>query len=301
MSIKKAVIGGSVFVVVAIIIGLVASSLKKLSTEEAALQYDVHQRTLKDKVFRAGLHMGPPGFEFIVFPRVYSTISFGNLRCLNKDGLEISLKVQFQYLASLTVENLKKLVMEFEDHDRYKEVIIETAEEVIHDTCSLFNVNEFQTRVKFEEAILANLHTRLSNDLMTTVRDVQVSNIERPHDYETVVVGKESAKQNINVAAQERSRILTAAQTKKLEAETHANITLNKANTDARITIAKAEAEAKAIYNAYVTEAETYKLIMDNQNLTIDGLLAYLTTRAIQTVHSPVHVNLEAPANTKFP
>ena len=57
----------------------------------------------------------------------------------------------------------------------------------------------------------------------------------------------------------------------------------------------------KAILSAYTTEAETYKAIMKNQNLTIQGLLSYITTRAIQSMNNPIYVNLEAPAKTNLP
>ena len=130
LSLKYQVIGGTLLVIVAIIIGLVASSLKKLSTEEAGLQYDIHLHKLKDQVYEAGLHLGPPGYRFIVFPRVYQTLSFHNVRCLNEDGLEIEVSMQFQYLAQLNGKSLKKLVMEHENHERYKRVIQDTAEEV---------------------------------------------------------------------------------------------------------------------------------------------------------------------------
>lgn len=87
------------------------------------MQYDVHQHKLKSKVYTAGLHAGPPGYKFIKFPRVYRTISFPKVQCLNKDGLTIELSVQFQYLASLNKYDLKGLIMEFKDHDNYKEVV----------------------------------------------------------------------------------------------------------------------------------------------------------------------------------
>ena len=103
------------------------------------------------------------------------------------------------------------------------------------------------------------------------------------------------------ISFSERPRILTAAETKKKEAETQAKITLNIATTNARILIAKANAEAKAILNAYETEAQTYKEIMRNQGLTAEGLLAYLTTRAIESASNDISVNLDAPAKTSFP
>ena len=53
--------------------------------------------------------------------------------------------------------------------------------------------------------------------------------------------------------------------------------------------------------NAYSTEGGTYKEIMSNQGLTVEGLLSYLTTRAIEGASSDVNVNLEAPAKTSYP
>lgn len=302
MNNKTKIIGGSVAVIVAVIIGVVASSLKKLSTEEAGLQYDVHLRTLKKQVYTAGLHLGPPGYRFITFPKVFRTIDFNYIKCLNKDGLEIQLSVQFQYLANIKLDDLELLILSYEEHDFYKKVISDTAQEVIHDTCSLFNVTEFQTsRVQFQNKILDTLNERLKLNFKTSVRSVQVSNIQRPLEYEKVVRDKESAKQNIQVAIQERPRILTAANTKKREAETEANITLGVAQTNARIMISKAHIEAQGILNAFTTEAKTFEEIKILQNLTVSGLLSYITTRAIQTADKPVYVNLENPTVSSKP
>jgi regulator of protease activity HflC (stomatin/prohibitin superfamily) len=67
----------------------------------------------------------------------------------------------------------------------------------------------------------------------------QVNNIARPSQYETAVKNKEAAKQNIDVALQERPRKLTEAQTKKKEAAAQANITIEKAESNARILLTK--------------------------------------------------------------
>lgn len=55
-----------------------------------------------------------------------------------------------------------------------------------------------------------------------------MKNIARPSAYDTIVRDKEAAKQNIDVALEERPRVLTVAITKKKAAETQANITLDK-------------------------------------------------------------------------
>ena len=74
-----------------------------------------------------------------------------------------------------------------------------------------------------------------------------------------------------------------------------AQITLNEADTQARILKTKARAEAEAILNAYATEAQSYAAIMNKQNLTVTGLISYLTKRAIQSAGNPVYVNLDPP------
>ena len=66
-----------------------------------------------------------------------------------------------------------------------------------------------------------------------------MSNIARPYQYENTVKGKESAREDIEVATQERPKKLTEAQTKKLESETQAEIALKKAESDARIRLAR--------------------------------------------------------------
>lgn len=128
-----------------------------------------------------------------------------------------------------------------------------------------------------------------------------MNDIQRPSKYETVIKEKESAKQNIDIALSERPRVITEATTKLREAETQANITIQAAETQSRITRTKAKSEADAITNAYATEATTYKDIMLRQSLTVQGLLSYLATRAIQSAAKPVYVGMDAPAKTSFP
>ena len=85
------------------------------------IKYDVHLNKLGDNAQFAGMHSGPPGFKFIIFPRVYQTVEFSNVECLNKDGISITLSVQFQHLVNNT--HLKEVIMSFRDHDNYETII----------------------------------------------------------------------------------------------------------------------------------------------------------------------------------
>ena len=81
------------------------------------MAYDVVQRDLDDEVKKSGLHNGPPGFKFIKFPSVFKSKRFGNVTCLNKEGLEIKLSVEFQYRAK--PNDLRNTIMQFKDFDNY--------------------------------------------------------------------------------------------------------------------------------------------------------------------------------------
>eukprot|EP00794_Sanderia_malayensis_P017304 gene17304-19037_t len=291
---KKYIVGGVIVVIVAIAIGLLASSFKRLRSDEVGLKYDVHQNKLGNNVMQEGLHTGPPGFVFLKFPKIFKTIVFKTLSCLNKDGLTIKLNVQFQYRANS--KDLKLIIKDFKDHDTYVKVLKNVAISTVHDACSEFNVTQFQKeRGRFKTVIFTKLQANFKEFYGI------VNNIVRPSAYETVIRQKQTAKQNIDVALSERPRIKTEATTKLKEAETQALITIQTAETQARISKSKAQAEADAIKNAYNTEAKTYKDIMIKQNLTIEGLLTYLSIRSIQSAVKPVQLGIDTPAKTSFP
>lgn len=62
------------------------------------LQYDVINKKLGSSAEREGLHNGPPGFEFIVFPSVFRS-------------LEFSLKVGYSENVMILFDLRKKVMM----------------------------------------------------------------------------------------------------------------------------------------------------------------------------------------------
>ena len=83
--------------------------------------YNIHEKKLSSEVKREGLHSGPPGYHFIIFPSVFQSISFEKLECLNKDGIEIELNVQFQYRAR--PKQLRDIILQFKDKDSYLKLL----------------------------------------------------------------------------------------------------------------------------------------------------------------------------------
>lgn len=86
--------------------------------------YNTISRTLYEEVKEEGLHSGPPGFKFIIFPAVFRTISYDSLYCLNKDGVVVTLSIAFQYKVSFTVVSDDKLRKVCSQASRFQSLII---------------------------------------------------------------------------------------------------------------------------------------------------------------------------------
>ncbi|XP_060065622.1 uncharacterized protein LOC132545958 [Ylistrum balloti] len=287
-------------VIIALIIGLVATSLKKLASDEVGVQYDTIQKSLDTEVRKEGLHTGPPGFEFIIFPSVYRSMTFSDLTCLNKDGVQIVLDVTYQY--KVKAAKLREVIIDFRDYDGYKDVLKYAGQSALHEACSQFNTSQFQAeRGAFQETVREKLQVRY-DELNADLTDLQVSNIARPAEYESAIRSKERAREDIQVALNERPRLLTEADTGKREAETQAQIIKDKANSDARILENRAISEANAIIDQYNKEAEAYELILSSSGLgfTMEGFISYLGVRVIADAKNPVHIGLQSPAKSSY-
>lgn len=298
---KKLAIGGGVaLALIALVIALIAFSLQKLQSDEVGIKYDTYQKKLGTEPTYEGLHTGPPLYHFIKFPSVFKTFTFVDLSCLNSNGVTTRLSISYQY--RIRPNGLEWIIRQFQSHDNYGRILKNLGESAIHDSCSLFNTSQFQSeRGIFQE----DLRTRLVNkydQIDCDVTDLQVNDIRRPYEYEQAIKAKEAAREDIEVALQERPKALTEAETKKREAETTAEITINKANSEARITINKAESDGQGILSEYHKEADTYKALVSADGLGLDdeGFLSYMGIRTIQNSQNMVMAGMKAPARASY-
>jgi hypothetical protein len=98
-----------------IIITLLAVSLKKLSSVEYGLEYDRLAKELDDAAKTGGLHVGPPGFEFVKFPSTQISQSLQDT-CVSQDGLRVEFTVSFQY--SLPAANIVDAVLKYRNYEK---------------------------------------------------------------------------------------------------------------------------------------------------------------------------------------
>lgn len=285
--------------IVAIIIALPAASFRKLETDEVGIMYDNIAKVLKTEVKTGGLHSGPPGFKFIKFPGTFKTMEFDKLECLNKEGVQIELIVQFQYRAQ--IKRIRELILNFKDFDGYVKELGFQARASILDSCSSYNTTQFQAqRAAFQETVRQTVIEKVQKDLHTDITDLQVGNIQRPESYEKVVRKKESAKENIQVAINERPRALVEAQAAKEQNITLAQIAIEKAESEARVILSKAESEAQRVEASYKAEGEALKKIEAKVGAGPLYLLAYLSSRLVAENEKESYIGLDQPAATKF-
>jgi len=281
-----------------IIIILIATSLKKLASNELGLKYDNIAKSLGTEVQYEGLHSGAPGFSFIIFPSVYETMQFTDITCLNKDGVIIDLEVSYQFKAN--GKFIRKLVEQFKDFNGYKKILLASGKSAVHDSCANFSTTDFQTdRGRYQES-LREIMRKYCNDLHCELNDLQVIKVQRPFEFESAVKEKEAAKENIKVATNERPRKILQAQTELEKANKQAEIIMNNAKTQARILKNKAETEAKSLKFQYDKDLEIYKKVKESQGLDNEALISYIGVRAIANSRNEVNLAMQSPAKTSY-
>ncbi|XP_029649479.1 uncharacterized protein LOC115223175 isoform X1 [Octopus sinensis] len=282
---------------VAIIATLLATSMKKLQTYEVGLIYNKITKRLQDNPKFEGLHLGPPGFTFIIFPNVYQTKAFNGIMCLNQNGVRIILDVSCQFKVQL--HSMKKVIKEFKDFDGLKRVLQYAGTAAIHEACSNFTTAEFQERREAFRKLVQEIMEFRFNALNTDISSVQVNNIRRPQPYEKAIRAKERAREDILVARQEQPKQLIEAETKVKEAIAISNITLEKAKSRARIKKKQAESEASAILIQYQKEAESLQNVLSPEglNYTNDEFLQYMAIRIISSLNNTLYVGMNFPEN----
>lgn len=297
---KKLLAPGGILVgaIVIVILGIIISSVKKLNSTELGLKYDNIAKKLSTQIDIEGLHLGPPGFSFIIFPSVFQTMEFQQINCLNKDGVIIDLDVSYQFKAN--AKYMRTLVEQFKDFDGYKKVLLSSGKSAVHDSCANFTTTEFQTdRGRYQEK-LREIMRDYCNSLHCLLNDLQVNNLQRPEEFENAVKEKEAAKENIRVALNQRPRLIIQAETELDKAKKQAEIILNNANTEAKITKIKADNEAKALEYEYEKDMNVYKQVKDSQNLDNDALISYMTIRAISNSKNDINMALKSPGKTSY-
>lgn len=296
--------GAYAFIVVGValasitIISLLIASLGRLNTDQIAISYNTISKKLSREVQSSGLHLNAPGFKFIIFPSVFTSMEFDDISCLNRDGVSINLDVTLQFQAD--PKYIYEIVLQFKDFEGYKRILHATGRAAVHDTCAHFNTTAFQSmRGFFQVKLLEEMKTSFG-PFYAILRDLQVNNVRRPSDFEMAVKDKEAAKENIKIAENERPKLLTQARTEYQKALKQAQIIKERADTDSSIILNQADAEAQAVQARYATETETYANLKTKLNFSPAALINYMAIRVLGGSKNDVYINMQSPAKVKY-
>jgi regulator of protease activity HflC (stomatin/prohibitin superfamily) len=299
---------GGVAALIILLIALLATSLKKLKSTEYGLQYTAYSKKLDDAAKVGGLHIGPPGYEFIKFPSTQITVDLPSDICVSKDGLRINFSVTFQY--QMPAEWLLPAVVKYRNFQTWAQVVEAAGNSAVHHSCSEFTVAQFQSergviqatmeqnlKVKLEgEIIDAEDDSSNSNGVYARAISLQLQNVELPKEYSDAVAVKQAAAEDIDLAKNQRNQEVTKADTVFLTAKEEAKIINSTAVNEAGIMLTAALSKAKETTYAYETEANLIVSVQSSLGLTVDGVLGWLSNQLLATAPS-LRVTTAEPAS----
>jgi regulator of protease activity HflC (stomatin/prohibitin superfamily) len=270
-------------------IGLLAASLKKVGSTEYGLEYNVHNKQLDDIAKTGGLHLGPPGFEFIKFPSTFVTVDRSGT-CNTRDGLQVQFSVTFQY--QMPKEWVLPAIIKYRDFDKWATVVEAAGSSAVQRTCSQFETVSYQNqRGNIQNTMEESLRDKLegpekdgAGGVYARAMSLQLRDVNLPTPYKDAVAAKQAAAEDIELARNQRSQATTMAQTALLSAQEEAKKILNTAHNEANVTLTEATLRAQEITFALTSEAQVLLRAKNSFNLTTDGVLAFMTNQLYETV-----------------
>eukprot|EP00545_Synedropsis_sp_CCMP1620_P012084 CAMPEP_0119004782 /NCGR_PEP_ID=MMETSP1176-20130426/1340_1 /TAXON_ID=265551 /ORGANISM="Synedropsis recta cf, Strain CCMP1620" /LENGTH=346 /DNA_ID=CAMNT_0006956527 /DNA_START=89 /DNA_END=1129 /DNA_ORIENTATION=+ len=288
-------------VLIAVIV-LLAVSIKKVDSTEFAALYNVHSKQLDDAAKTGGLHVGPPGFEFIRFPSTFVTQDLQGT-CLSRDGLRIGFDTTFQF--QMPEEWLVPAILKYRDYDTWVTVVVSASASAVQHACAEYGISDFQNqRGAIQQAMEDSLRQKLEGQNGTGVDGVyakaislQLSDVDLPDRYRAAISEKQSANEDIQLAINQRRQEVTKAETELLSAKEEARKIADTARNDVNVTLTEARLKAEETLFAFEREAQTIVRVKTNLNLTVEGVLGFIANNMLANVP---HLKVSAGEPARF-
>ena len=264
--------------------------MKKVSSTEYGLEYNVYTKQLDEIAKGGGLHAGPPGFEFVKFPSTFVTVDLPGGTCVSRDGLRIDFSVTFQY--QMPKEWMLPAVLKYRNFEKWATVVEAAGTSAVQHACSQFDTASYQNqRGKIQLAMEDNLRTKLEGPDLDGITGVyaraislQLREVFLPAEYKEAVAAKQEAAEDIELAQNQRTQEITKAQTALLAALEEAHKILDGARNDANVTLTEANLKAQEITFAFEREALVLLEAKNTLNLTSNGILSFMANQLYASV-----------------
>ena len=303
--------------ILAIIAGLIGASLKRVSSIQYGVTYDVWKKILSSSHQTGGLYFGPIGYRFIKFPSTQINAATEDI-CISHDGLRVEYNVSYQY--QLKPELLVDAINKYRDYETWTTIIHAAGNSAIQHSCSAWNITDFQSnRLAVQESMFQNVQIKLSghgdddwemnavennsgnNGLHARAISLQLKNVELPGLYKNAVEEKQRAEEDILLARNERIQQIIIANTELLAAQQQGQRIEDQAFNDGNITITLANFQANR--TMYRFEREIYILSQAQSflNLNTNGVLSYMANKLFDKVSSlDVHMGEPVKVSRKL-
>lgn len=271
-------------------LALIIASLKKVSSTQFGVEYNVWSKKLESVSKAGGLFLGPVGYRFVKFTSTQINADFSDT-CVSKDGLRVIVDVSYQY--RLYQESIIEVVLKYREFEKWNQVVNFAANSAIQHSCSAWNVTDFQrNRALVQETMFENLQKKIEGDKNTDfsrgvyaiASSLQLKNVDLPFQYQEAVEQKQRAEEDILLAKNERIQEKTKADTEFKVAEKQYEILIDQAWNEGNITLIVADTYAQHTLYRFEKEMEVLSQAQAFLSLSTNGVLSYMANKLFATV-----------------
>lgn len=238
-------------------------------------------------ILSQGVYILAPGDYLIKFKRTLQGIELGDLECLTRDEVMLSIHVstQFQYIKDQIIPVILK---QFDDDDKYKDFLWASMRSSILGTCLEFTALEYyEERTNVDTKIYTDLIANINGKNMgSTIEFFQLVDIKYPQSYIDILHEKQNVKQDLITAENNRATALINANTALMEAERQAKVNIVNAQNYYDMTVYSAKAQESATTDLWNNRAITYSNVVSDLNLTPQLLIEYVKSDVARTSSS---------------
>lgn len=203
---KNIAIGVSVILVLALIITLIATSIKVLEATEIGVVYNYALAKLnRGQLYKQGTHATGPFTRMIAFPIDLQTVDI-DLSARTKDGMAIVVNISYQYKINSGLDDVVGLLEKWGEGN-YKLAFLRISREVLRDVVSEFNASSFTSdRAVVDETMKNRLNEEFSNEF-ANVDNFQFLNVNFPAAYNSMISQTQEEALRANEVLNDQKRI----------------------------------------------------------------------------------------------
>lgn len=280
----------STVISVIVALALIIASLRKVSSTQFGVEYNVWTKKLESVSKAGGLFLGPVGYRFVKFTSTQINADFSDT-CVSNDGLRVVVDVSYQY--RLDKGSIIEVILKYREFEKWNQVVNASANSAIQHSCSVWNVTDFQSnRALVQETMFENLQKKIEGDMnddssrgvYAIASSLQLTNVDLPIQYQEAVEQKQRASEDILLAKTERIQNKTKADTEFKAAEKQYEIIIDRALNEGNITLIVADYYAQHTLYRFEKESEVLSQAQEFLSLSTNGVLSYMANKLFATV-----------------